>query len=208
MKKRVVMILALSTLVVLAWTGQVQKEKSKLKPRITAVSQKNYPAYVEIVLSGWRFPVPRNGYQIMVGDYLLVPGSCWSATEACGGLPANIQSGNTYPVCIAHNLTKEIITNKVDYFILYNLYEINPSSGLAPGTTVEVLSALPLGNKGTKVIKFNNTVVNPISWQAGKFKFKIPNNTDVPSKNVVFLEDQGTRISNEISIILPPPINH
>jgi len=215
MKRGCVLVLAVICLGGLIWTTeQVERDLKKplpLGPLISSVSQRNQPDDIEIVVTGTNFPTGL-GYQLKFGDHILARPSAWTSTRASGIVPHNILGARYYPVSIINSLSKEVVSNTVQYFLLYNLTGYTPKLWVGPGTRIKM--STPLGFDRVEVsiyIKFDDhsiwagfTFLSP-NWTVD---FDIPKDVKVPSVHNVYLTKAGKTISNTITINVTglPPI--
>jgi hypothetical protein len=213
MRRGFVLILGIIFLGGLIWTAQQTERDAKLpfpgNPQISSVSQRNLPDDVEIVVNGANFPIMSIGYQVKFGDHILARGSTWTQTRVSGKLPHLILGAETYPVSIINSLTKQLVSNTVQYFLMYNLTGFTPKMWVGPGTKIQI--STPLGFDKMEIYKFikfdNQTLSCGQSLSAGEWTviFYIPKDVAVPSTHSVYLWESDKAISNTISINVTGP---
>jgi len=213
MKKGFVLCLSVIFLGGLIWTAQQTERDAKVlfpaNPQISSVSQRNLADDIEIVVNGANFPTMSIGYQVKFGDHILARGSTWTQTRVSGKLPHNIFGGETYPVSIINTVTKQLVSNTVQYFLMYNLTGYTPKFGVSPGTKIHI--STPLGFDKAEVsiyAKFDGQSIWPgytYSYPNWTVDFDIPKDVAVPSTHQVYLWDNGKAISNTITINVTGP---
>jgi hypothetical protein len=216
MKRGFILVLSVIFLGGLIWTAQQIEKKSKLAmpavPQISSESQRNLPDDIEIVANGTNFPTMSVGYQVKFGEHILARGSTWTQTRVSGILPHNIIGAQMYPVSIINSLTKQSVSNTVQYFLLYNLTGYTPKLWVGPGTRIHI--STPLGFDKAEVsiyAKFDGQSIWPgytFSYSKWTVDFDIPKDVAVPSTHQVYLWENGKTISNTITINVTgkPPI--
>jgi hypothetical protein len=213
MKRGLVLVLSVILFGGLIWTAQQTERDAKLpfpaKPQISAVSQRNLADGIEIVVNGSNFPTML-GSQVKFGDHILARPSAWTQTRATGTLPHNILGAETYPVSIINSISKQSVSNTVQYFLMYNLTGYKPKLGVSPGTRIHI--STPLGFDKAEVyksIKFDGQTLPTgftFSYSAWTIEFDIPKNVAVPSTHSVCLWESDKAISNTITINVTGPL--
>ena len=208
MKKGFVLIFCVISFGGLIWTAQQTERDVKqpfpANPQISSVSQRNLADDIEIIVNGANFPVMSIGYQVKFGDHILARGSTWTQTRVSGKLPHLILGAEMYPVSIINTSAKQLVSNTVQYFLIYNLTGYTPKFAVSPGTEVHV--STPLGfdkAEVSKFIKFDNQILPAgfsFSSPEWTIEFDIPKDVAVPSTHTVYLWEGNKAISNSMTI--------
>jgi len=197
----------------LIWTAQQIENQSKLglpaMSQISSVSQRNLADGIEIVVNGANFPTML-GYQVKFGEHVLARGSTWAQTRVTGILPHNIFGAEMYGVSVINSLSKQLVSNKAQYFLMYNLTGYTPKFGVSPGTRIHISTPLGFDKAEVyKVIKFDGQTLPagfPFSYPNWTIDFDIPKDVAVPSTHSVYLWENDKAISNTISINVTGPL--
>jgi len=201
---------------------------SRIPPRISSVSQEFYNLAVNLVVKGIAFPAKSSGnlyHKVRLvlqagpgvsgGDVFFFDGNrVWSSTKIEEFLAANIPAGRRYKIGMvefegSNPNNKTLISNEVEYLLLMNVDKISPNPVPQGMTEVVVATANKLGPQGAKKVMVGNHQAQVINWGASpaiaNFRIRIPGNLDVPGVYDLYVEENGTVVSNKATLRLQGP---